>query len=212
MILIIPAALFVLCLYSVCFFSINISFSPKTAGVGKISLLTSSIAGICLCVLSCAFFYVFLLWSDTDQVEFSVITDSFSTFLITEAVYIGVGLAVTLGAVLLKSKLSAVVPVVLMLWSLINLFWTLGWSVWSEFEKFNGEPFVLLFGIGATMLLAAAAYVQTLNREKLLLDREKREELINRKNEKKLERERKRTQRKRIAEKKRKLKHPKGRN
>ncbi|MBQ4067364.1 MAG: hypothetical protein IJD22_06960 [Clostridia bacterium] len=206
---IILTAAVMLALYSYSFFANSISFSKRSAKISRISFLVSLSLGVLLCIASVSLYLVLLSSSGADEAERAVINGSMSAFLVTEAIYIGVGAVITVVSVMVGSVFAPVVPIVLWLWSVINLFWTLGWTAWSSFASFNGVPYVIMFGIGATMLLSVAPYFQMTKREKLLGDRGKREELIESVNQKKWKRESKRAERRRIAEKRRKLKHPK---
>ncbi|MBE6588405.1 MAG: hypothetical protein E7647_08360 [Ruminococcaceae bacterium] len=196
-------------LFGVTFYCYCFSLSAKAAKTLKLSLLTTGAAGALICILSLLTFFISLSSSAADLQMQAVIKNSFTLFLISDSVFVAIGLLITLLSSFTKSVLRPLIPVVLPMWAAISLFWTAAFTVWSVFPSFDSSGTVIAFGIGSAAILAFSALPQMVEREKILNDPEKRKEIIRTRREKKAKAEAKRMRKRNLREKKRRLRHPK---
>ena len=191
------------------FYSYSFSLDEINSKLSRTILIITGILGAILSCLSSVLFFFLLSRSNADVTEKVVIEDSFVLFASVDTAIIAIGLAVTLISSLMKSFLRPMIPVVLPLWGIVSLFWTAVCCVWSDFESFSASVFVIVFGVGAAFLLSFSALPQMLDRIKILSDPEKKREIVDNLREKRAKRESRRLERKRLREKKNRLRHPK---
>ena len=184
--------------------------SEKHALLCKRILLCALILGAALCALSTVLFFA-LSGRIESAAEKSVVADSYALFATVDLIFVGSCLAITLGAFFMKSPLLPAVPLLLPMWGILSLCWTWICAVWSDFESMDASWLVVMFGIGASLLLSLTAYVQSIQRHAILKSEEKRAQMIAEKESKRLAAKEKRDKRKRIAEKKKRLSAPKKR-
>lgn len=192
------------------FYSDRISLSVKLSKLSKTVLIILFGVGAALCIVSPVLFTINL---NTLKVQLSVkdvIRDTFELFIIADSIYIALGLLVTLVSSAIKSRLRVFIPIILPMWAAISYFWTYVCTIWAEYLGFSATPYIVMFGIGASMLLVISSLPDLQRRTKLLSDHSAVESIKKQRAGKKKYKEDKKKERKRIARLKKKLKHPKG--
>ena len=192
------------------FYSDRISLSVKLSKLSKTVLIILFGVGAALCIVSPVLFTINL---NTLKVQLSVkdvIRDTFELFVIADSIYIALGLLVTLVSSAIKSRLRVFIPIILPMWAAISYFWTYVCTIWAEYLGFSATPYIVMFGIGASMLLVISSLPDLQRRTKLLSDHSAVESIKKQRAGKKKYKEDKKKERKRIARLKKKLKHPKG--
>ena len=152
------------------FYSDRISLSVKLSKLSKTVLIILFGVGAALCIVSPVLFTINL---NTLKVQLSVkdvIRDTFELFVIADSIYIALGLLVTLVSSAIKSRLRVFIPIILPMWAAISYFWTYVCTIWAEYLGFSATPYIVMFGIGASMLLVISSLPDLQRRTKLLSD------------------------------------------
>ena len=200
MTLIFVTAVFLVLLGAWCVYTDFVSLSVKNATVCKAALLFIGIAGALGAVISV------IVCNFTAEKGFGLST--FNSFIIAYGVYIIVGFGVTFLSSVLKTKMRAVIVIVLPLWAFIGLFISFIAAFWISFSDPSCAIYASAFGISGAAILAFPAFLEILAREKLLSDDKMRNEIIKRREAKKNKRKEQKEKKKKLAEKKKRLKNP----
>ncbi len=211
MVLLILALIALPLLFGYSFFANNISMNKKHALICKRILLSALILGVAMCAVSAMLVFV-SAGRIGDSTVRAVVLDSYILFVSVDLGFVGFCILATVIAYFMKSPLSPSIPVLLPMWGILSLCWTWICAVWSDFEAFDASLPVIIFGIGASLLLSLTAYIQACARYEILSSEEKRDLLRGQKEAKRLAAKEKRETRKRIAEKRRRLANPKRAN
>ncbi|MBE6714241.1 MAG: hypothetical protein E7575_03005 [Ruminococcaceae bacterium] len=163
-------------------------YSHTNALVCRGVLTGLSLGGAAGACITAAHFFLSVRAFDVNAEAVQVVVDNFRLYLSIECSFAAVGILVCLVSALLKNKMSAMVPVIMPLWSIVSLFWTFLMASLSGAEWINVSLYMTLFGCSiallcmAPLLLAAFARVKYLSDEKLVAEalrikREKRERM-----------------------------------
>ena len=192
------------------FYTDRISLSVKPSKFSRTLLFVFLGVGIILCALSLVLLTINLNTLRLESTAKDVIKDTFKLFVVADSIYIALGLLVTLVSSVIKSRLRVFIPFILPMWAAISYFWTFVCTIWAEYLGFSATPYIIMFGIGASLLLVISALPDVQRRIALLSDPAFVESVKKQRAGKKKYKEDKKKERKRIARLKKKLKHPKG--
>ncbi len=199
----------IIAFFAFVFYTDRISLSVKLARLSRVFLVLMFCVGLVLCILSFVMLTVTINMLKADVTAKAVIKDSFDLFVVADSVYIALGLVITLVSSLLKSRLRIFIPFILPMWAAISYFWTYLCTVWANFLGFSATPYIIMFGIGASFLLVLASLPDIQRRIIVLSDPELVESMKTQRAGKKKYREDRKKEKKRVAQLKKKLKHPK---
>lgn len=206
MVLVIIAALFCIVLGLWALITNTVSLSRGNAILCKNVHLLISAVGAVGAVLT---FIIFNLSGAGASEGEGFVFGSFNTIALAQFVFVGIGFLVTVLSSVLKTRLRGLIIAIVPMWAFINLFVTFMGAYWLSFSGRGAAVAVAFFGIFLSCVLSFSVFLELHERAKLLSDRRSREEIIKKRSDKRAKKEAKRIARKRLSDKKKKLRHPK---